>query len=81
MGIRQSDQVCPKFWTLRKMTRNYCKFLLEIFGGLRYDYGAMVSGEVHPKLCKKMEKLEHPRLDLQCSFVRPMRYYLVKESE
>lgn len=63
------------------MTRNYCKFLLEIFGGSRYDYEAMVSGEVYPILCKEMEKLERLRLDLQCSVVRPMRYYLVKESE
>lgn len=50
------------------MTRNYSKFLLEIFGKSRYDYGEMVSGEVHLFLCKELEKLVPLRLEKQCSF-------------
>ena len=50
------------------MTRNYSKFLLEIFGKSRYDYGAMVSGEVYPFLCKELEEMERLRLEKQCSF-------------
>ena len=63
------------------MTRNYSKILLEISGRTRYDYGAMVSGEVHLFLCKELEKLAPLRREKQCSISRPIQYYEVKESE
>lgn len=51
------------------MTRNYSKILLEISGRTRYDYGAMVSGEVHLFLCKELENMVPLRLEKQCSFL------------